>query len=51
MGVTLRTLWLLGLSSAASAKAFEPLEHLGANSPWFAGRLLHTYIVMEIVLE
>ncbi|KAF7617915.1 putative histidine acid phosphatase [Aspergillus flavus] len=37
MGVTLRTLWLLGLSSAASAKAFEPLEHLGANSPWFAG--------------
>ncbi|KAE8357053.1 histidine phosphatase superfamily [Aspergillus coremiiformis] len=37
MGVTLKALWLLSLGSAASAKAFDPLQHLGANSPWFPG--------------
>ncbi|KAL2827532.1 histidine phosphatase superfamily [Aspergillus cavernicola] len=30
-------LWLMSLSSASYAVTFDPLEHLGANSPWSAG--------------
>ncbi|OJJ62518.1 hypothetical protein ASPSYDRAFT_649305 [Aspergillus sydowii CBS 593.65] len=30
-------LWLISLSSTSYAVSFDPLEHLGANSPWFAG--------------
>ncbi|KAF7593111.1 hypothetical protein BBP40_012056 [Aspergillus hancockii] len=37
MDISLKTLLLLGLSSATSVHAFDPLQHLGANSPWFAG--------------
>jgi acid phosphatase len=37
MRPTLQALWLLGLGYATSVHALEPLEHLGANSPWFAG--------------
>ncbi|KAL4886681.1 histidine phosphatase superfamily [Aspergillus karnatakaensis] len=29
--------WLMSLSSASYAVSFDPLEHVGANSPWFAG--------------
>ncbi|KAL5338282.1 histidine phosphatase superfamily [Aspergillus crustosus] len=30
-------LWLMNMSTATYAVSFDPLEHLGANSPWFAG--------------
>ncbi|KAL4813439.1 histidine phosphatase superfamily [Aspergillus spinulosporus] len=30
-------LWLMSLASTGYAGSFDPLEHLGANSPWFAG--------------
>jgi hypothetical protein len=30
-------LWLISLASTGYAASFDPLEHLGANSPWFAG--------------
>lgn len=30
-------LWLISLSSTSYAVSFDPLEHLGANSPWFPG--------------
>ncbi|KAL4797970.1 histidine phosphatase superfamily [Aspergillus venezuelensis] len=30
-------LWLASLSSTSIAVSFDPLEHVGANSPWFAG--------------
>lgn len=33
----LQVLWLLSLGYSASARSFETLQHLGANSPWFAG--------------
>lgn len=28
--------WLI-LGSITASHAFDPLQHLGANSPWFAG--------------
>ncbi|KAL3471145.1 histidine phosphatase superfamily [Aspergillus californicus] len=30
-------LWFMSLGSMSYAASFNPLEHLGANSPWFAG--------------
>ncbi|RHZ48334.1 putative histidine acid phosphatase [Aspergillus thermomutatus] len=37
MRQNIQALWLLSLGYAASVHALEALEHLGANSPWFAG--------------
>ncbi|KAF9883844.1 hypothetical protein FE257_002735 [Aspergillus nanangensis] len=36
-GQTFTALGLLILGSVASGKAFDPVQHVGANSPWFAG--------------
>lgn len=32
----MKAFWILGLGSAAPTVAFDVLQHLGGNSPWFA---------------